>query len=233
MPLPTLAVPKYPITIPSTKKSTFFRPFLMKEQKILFMALESKETTQMLSAMSDIVKNCVDMPLTPETMPMFDIEYLFARIRAKSVGESVDVTATCPKCQSQEKLSIAIDTIEVEFPPDVTNKIMLTDKLGIILRYPCLMDAAKNITGMNPNEIFAFVSSSIDMIFDENTTYSTKDFTPDEVQTFVESMSTSQFEQITKFYDNLPQLNKKVSCTCKKCEHDYIIDFRGLQDFFT
>jgi hypothetical protein len=233
MPLPKITIPKYPVIIPSSKKKTFFRPFLMKEQKILFMALESKEIDQMFRAMCDIVRNCVDNIEDPETIPMFDLEYIFAKIRAKSIGESVDVVSKCPKCEHGNKLTIEIDSIEVQFPEGITNKIMLNDKLGVMLRYPCLKDAAEDLNSLGANEIISFICNAIDTVFDETTVYSRKDFGSDEIREFVESLNTQQFDAITKFYTNLPQLNKTVPCTCAGCQHEYTVDFRGLQDFFT
>ena len=233
MPLPTIAVPKYPIVIPSSKKKTFFRPFLMKEQKILFMALESKETEQMFRAMCDIIRNCVDDIGDTESMPMFDLEYLFARIRAKSVGETIEVSAKCPKCEHKNEMTIDIESVEVVFPEGVSNKIMLNDKLGVILRYPCLKDAVQDMSQLGADGAIDFICSSIDLVFDETSTYTRKDFTPDEIRGFVESLNTQQFEEISAFYNNLPQLNKTLNCKCKNCENEFVVDFRGLQDFFT
>lgn len=232
MPLPTIAVPKYPITIPSTKKETFFRPFLVKEQKILLMALESKDTIHMMKAMCSIIENCTDGIVNPQEMPLFDVEYIFAKIRAKSIGESIEVKSTCPSCDSKTSLTIEIDSIEVKFPEGITNKIMLTDKLGIILKYPSLSDSIVDMESTADGAV-EFVCNSIDVVFDSASTYNRKDFTPSEILTFVESLDGKQFEQITEFYKNLPQLNKTIECKCLNCNHEYVVDFRGLQDFFT
>lgn len=233
MPLPTIAVPKYPVTIPSTKKTTFFRPFLMKEQKILFMALESKDAAQMLTSMCDIIKQCVDGVDDVQKLSMFDIEYLFIRIRAKSVGEMVEARIKCPSCEKMTDISINLEELEVVFPENTSNKIMLTDKLGVVMRYPRLSDATKNMDEMSADGIIDFIAESIDMVFDGDEVYDKKDFTKDEIVNFVNSLSTAQFENIGSFYRKTPYLSKTVECKCIFCKNDFKTDFRGLKDFFT
>jgi hypothetical protein len=233
MALPKITTPKYPITIPSSKKNTFFRPFLMKEQKILFMALESEDVQQMFHAICDIVRACVTDVENPETMPMFDLEYLFTKIRAKSVGEQIEVKIKCPVCEKKNEVTVDLDGVEVKFPEDLSNKIMLTDKLGLILRYPSLNDASKDLDKLSADGIVSFVCDSVETVFDENTIYTRKDFTPDELLNFIESLNAQQFENIAKFFKNLPQMTKTIDCKCTGCGNDFSVDFRGLQDFFT
>ena len=233
MPLPTIAVPKYPVTIPSTKKNTFFRPFLMKEQKILFMALESEDPNQVLKAMCDIIKVCVDKVENPESMPLFDVEFLFTKIRSKSVGEQIEVKIKCPKCENKTEMSIDLDGVEVKFPENISNKIMLNDKMGVVLRYPSLKDATMNFDQMTADAIIRFVCDSVDSVFDEDAVYTRKDFTDEEIMNFMESLNGQQFEQIASFFKNLPQMTKTVECKCMKCSNDFTVDFRGLNDFFT
>lgn len=233
MPLPQIAVPKYPVIIPSTKRKTTFRPFLMKEQKVLFMALESKDPVQMLKSMCDIVGACVDGVDDVETMPMFDLEYLFTRVRAKSVGEYVEARIKCPSCDKSTDISVNLEELEVVFPPEISNRIMLTDKLGVVMRYPRLSDATGNIDSADADGVFNFISRSVESVFDENSVYTRKDFTDQEIEDFISSLSSSQFELIAKFYRNIPQLSKSMDCKCKHCSHEFKMDFRGLQDFFT
>lgn len=233
MPLPKIATPKYELTIPSSKKKVFFRPFLMKEQKVLMMALEGKNDADILRAMCDIIENCVDGLGNIESMPMFDIEYIFTQIRAKSIGENVDVRIKCPKCSVRNDVSVQIDTIEVVFPEQATNKIMLNENLGIVLKYPSLSDRKADLKKVGTEDAFRFICNSVEMVFDNDTTYTRKDFTPDEMEEFVLSMNTEQFERVSKFYENLPYLNKKIDCKCVGCQHEFEVDFKGLQDFFT
>jgi hypothetical protein len=232
MALPTLSVPKYPIIIPSTKKKTRFRPFLVKEQKLLFMALESGDETHMIDAMCDIVSICVDGVDDPKKMPIFDLEYLFAKIRSKSVGETVTLKATCPECDAKQDVEINLENVEVEFPSEHNNKIMLSDDVGLILKYPALGDVKPEMKEMNSENIVNFICDSIDVVFDKETTYTRKDFTDDEIKQFVDSMNAAQFEKISGFYLNMPNLKKEIECKCKSCSHEFKIVYKGLRDFF-
>lgn len=233
MALPTIAIPKYPITIPSSKKKIVFRPFLMKEQKILHMAMETNDQRQIFDAVCDIIRDCVDGVENPENLPMFDLEYIFMKIRAKSVGEIVEVGAKCPHCGVKNDVEINLDTIEVKFPENTSNKIMLDEKLGVLMRYPAFKDSLKDLTNLNTDGIFNYVCDSIEMVFDDSNTYTRKDFTAQELKDFVESMNSNQFEKLANFYTKLPELSKQVECTCIKCRESFKVDFKGLSDFFT
>lgn len=233
MPLPKITVAKFPVTIPSSKKKTFFRPFLMKEQKILYMALQSEDIEHMFNAICEIIENCVDGIENTADMPIFDLEYLFMKIRAKSVGEIINVGVKCGNCNKSSKVEVNLETIEVEFPEQISNKIMLTDKMGIIIRYPCMKDAKKRITEMDANTLIDFFCESIESVFDETSVWTKKDFTQDELKQFVESMNPTQVDSLVKFYTNIPELSKKIEFTCNHCQHEQTIDFRRLQDFFT
>lgn len=233
MPLPTLSVPKYQVTIPSTKKVTNFRPFLVKEQKILLMALESADNVQILSAISEIVKNCVDGIEDPMKMAIFDLEYLFAKIRAKSVGEQIDARTKCPKCGKVNAIEVDLDHLEVRFPENSSNKIMLSDTMGMLLNYPSLDKANLDLSRVGTEELIRFIADSIETIFDMENMYSRKDFTTEEAVKFVESMTADQFERVGKFYQSVPHLHKEVVMKCIGCGEETNIEFRGLQDFFT
>lgn len=233
MSLPTLTIPKYTMTIPSTKKVVQFRPFLVREQKILLMALETGDEKQILSSMCEIIRNCVDGINHPEEMPIFDIEYIFMKIRAKSVGESVDVKLKCPNCQVGNDTSVNIDAVEVVFDEKANPKLMLTDTIGMILNYPCLKDAVLNIDAASPNEIIEYVAKSIHTIFDGDMVYSKKDFTIEEAVKFIESMTAGQMEKVSYFYNHLPSIKKEIECKCVNCKNDFKISFGGMRDFFT
>jgi hypothetical protein len=233
MALPTIAVPKYTMTIPSSKKKVSYRPFLVKEQKILLMALESGEEKQMLDAMYEIIKACVEGVDDPLSMPMFDIEYMFAMIRSKSVGESVDVTAKCIHCDKPNDIVIPIDTIEVKFPESVSSKVMITDTMGVQLKYPSLKDAALPLKEMGVDELLDYLIQSMDYIFDADQVYPAKEHTKEELLQFLESLNSDQFTRIVKFYENLPYLNKEIEHTCVFCKEKFPISFKGLKDFFT
>lgn len=233
MSLPSLGIPKYQLTVPSTKKTVTYRPFLVKEQKVLFMALESNDEKQILAAICATIESCVDGISNAYTMPMFDIEYIFTKIRSKSVGEVVDLKARCSNCQMLNDISMNLDDVEVIFPSGISNKIMLTDKIGITIRYPCPLDANQNISGMNVEQVIDFICGSIESVFDENNVYTKKDFSDEDIRKFVESMSSTQFEIVGKFYTNLPSMKKEVECKCINCGTVFSATFTGMQDFFT
>lgn len=233
MPLPTLNTPKYQVTIPSNKKVTTFRPFLVKEQKILLMALESNDSKQVLSAMCEIIKNCVDDIDDPMALALFDIEYLFAKIRGKSIGEQIEVKVKCKKCEKKNDLLVDLDGMEVVFPEQSSNKIMLTDTLGVIMSYPSFNKIDVELQNMNLPDMLRFIANSIETIFDESNVYTRKDFDEQEAARFVESMTADQFQKVSDFFKNTPHLHKEVSHTCKFCGENFTVSFEGLQDFFT
>lgn len=233
MPLPILGIPKYRVTIPSTKKEVTFRPFLVKEQKALYMALESQNQNQILDAMCSIITECVDGIGDPSEMPMFDIEYLFLKIRSKSVGEMIDLKAKCPKCSKYNEIGIDLDEVEVQFPENASNKIMLSDRIGIVMKYPSILDVNPDMNEMSLEQVLDFVASSIETVFDDTNVYNKKDFTKEEIYKFVESMTNSQFELVGKFYLNMPRMRKEIDCTCQHCKQNFAATFSGLQDFFT
>lgn len=233
MPLPTLNTPKYQVTIPSSKKVTTFRPFLVKEQKILLMALESNDSKQILSSMCEIIKNCVDDIDDPMSLALFDIEYLFAKIRSKSIGEQIEVKVKCRKCEKKNDLLVDLEAIEVVFPEQSSNKIMLTDNLGVILSYPSFSKMNVELQNMKLQDMLGFIANSIETIFDESNVYSRKDFDDQEAMKFVESMTSDQFDKIAAFFKNIPHLHKEVSHTCVFCGETFTVSFEGLQDFFT
>lgn len=233
MPLPTIVTPKYQITVPSSKKKLVFRPFLMREQKILYSAMETDDQKQIFDAICRIIVNCVDGDINPETLPMFDLEYIFMKIRSKSVGEIVEVYTSCPKCNARKNLQINLEEVQVKFSEEHTNKIMLDEKLGVLLRYPTFEDSLKNVADMSTAEIMNYVCDSIDMVFDDTTNYSRKDFTSEELRDFVESLNNQQFDKISSFYRSMPRLHKEVDCTCNSCNHDFKVTFEKLSDFFT
>ena len=233
MSLPTLSIPKYTLTIPSSKKVVQYRPFLVREQKILLLAMNSDNEKEILSAMCEIIKNCVDGISNPEEIPIFDIEYIFMKIRAKSVGESVDVTIQCPKCQAKNNASVDLDSTSVIFDEKATTKIMITDNIGVILNYPCLKDAALDIDSSSADEIIHYIAKSINCVFDGDVVHTKKDFTTDEIIKFVESFTSGQMEKISYFYNHMPQLKKDIECTCFSCKNEFKVSFEGLRDFFT
>lgn len=233
MPLPSLSVPKHHVTIPSSGKKTTFRPFLMKEQKILLVALESKDEKQIIRAMCDITENCVDGVEDASLLPLFDIEYLFMTIRSKSAGETIEAKARCSQCKETNSITVNLEQLEVVFPKDHSRKIMLSDKLGIVMKYPCLSDTGKKLDTSDPKTMVKYISESIEAVFDDEQTYSRKDFSESDADKFVDSLTTDQFEKVANFYATMPYLHKEVHHKCERCGNEYDVSFKGIQDFFT
>jgi hypothetical protein len=236
MALPKVGVPTFELELPSTKKVIKYRPFIVKEEKVLLLALESEEEAQIVSAVKDLIKNCVMSRIKVEDLPAFDLEYLFLRIRAASVGEMVDMNVTCTDDNVTEvQTQININDVEVYFPEGHTNKIMLTNKLGIVMKYPGMqrfIEAEFLEKDIKTEEVFNFIADSIEQIFDEEEVYDSSTTSKKEFREFVEGLTTKQFEAIQTFYETMPKLQHKFEVTNPntgvKCE--YTIE--GLQNFF-
>jgi hypothetical protein len=236
MALPVVGVPTFELELPSTKKTIKYRPFLVKEEKVLLIALESEDEDQIYSAVKDLIKNCVITKIKVEDLPAFDLEYLFLRIRAAAVGEIVDMNVTClDDNTTQVQAQININDVEVYFPEGHTNKIMLTDNLGIVMKYPSMkrfIEAEFLAKDIKTEEVFTFIADSIEQIFDEEEVYDSTTTTKKEFIEFVEGLTTKQFEAIQKFYETMPKLQHKFKVINPNTglESEYTIE--GLQNFF-
>ena len=236
MALPKLGVPTYELELPSTKKVIKYRPFLVKEEKVLLLALESEDENQIFSAVKDLIKNCVLSRIKVEDLPAFDLEYIFLRIRAAAVGELVDMNVTCTDDnETQVRTQIDINIVEVNFPEGHTNKVMLTDNLGIIMKYPGMqrfIEAEFLDKDIKTEEVFEFIADSIEQIFDETDVYDSSTTSKKEFREFVDGLTTKQFESIQKFYETMPKLQHKFKVINPNTgkESEYVIE--GLQNFF-
>ena len=236
MALPKLGVPTYELELPSTKKVIKYRPFLVKEEKVLLLALESEDENQIFSAVKDLIKNCVLSRIKVEDLPAFDLEYIFLRIRAAAVGELVDMNVTCTDDnETQVRTQIDINIVEVNFPEGHTNKVMLTDNLGIIMKYPGMqrfIEAEFLDKDIKTEEVFEFIADSIEQIFDETDVYDSSTTSRKEFREFVDGLTTKQFESIQKFYETMPKLQHKFKVINPNTgkESEYVIE--GLQNFF-
>jgi len=233
MALPTITTPTYRVTLPSNDKRIEFRPFLVKEEKILLMALESEDENEMKNAMVQILSNCVyTKDIDFLELPVFDIEYLFLQLRIKSVGEKAEPYIKCSNCGDSFPISIDISKIKPrKTKKDASNKFMLDDTgtLGVTLKYPSLDSA---FTLENDSDYFKVLVNGIDEIFTQEEVFKASDHTEEELNTFVDSIQTSQLEKILEFYKNMPVLEHKAKCKCPKCKNEFTITLRGLQDFF-
>ena len=237
MALPKLNTPTYELEIPSTDEKIKYRPFLVKEEKILMMALETKDNTQIVNAVKDIVSECTFNKMNISTMPMFDTEYIFLQIRSKSVGEVSKIKILCPDGDGKTyaDVEINLDEVKVQVGNDHTNKIELSDDMGVIMTYPNIDSFAdsgiQDITASNMLEV---IGTCILQIYEEKgeKVYESKDQTKKELNDFIESMNTKQFQDIQKFFDTMPKLKHEIKIKNPKTKKESKVTLTGLNDFF-
>ena len=238
MPLPKIATPTYSLVLPSTEKEISFRPFLVKEEKLLVLALETEDTKQITTAIKAVIKNCIQTKgIKVETLPTFDIEYLFLNIRGKSVGESLDVNIICPDDEKTNvPVTIDLDDIKVKKTEGHSNKVKLDNTLMMELKYPSLDEFIKsNFDFKDENAMeqsFNLIASCIDKIYNEEEVWVAADCTKKEIKEFLESMNSSQFKKIEEFFTTMPKLSHtiKVKNPNTKVESEVVLE--GLASFF-
>ena len=237
MALPKLTTPTYELEVPSTDEKIKYRPFLVKEEKILMIAMESKDNTQIVNAVKDIVSSCTFDKLKVASLPMFDVEYIFLNIRAKSVGEVSKLKILCPDDQ-KTYADVEVDLTEVQVQVDSdnhTNKIELTDNMGMIMTYPTIDSFTDTgIQAVTADNMLDVISSCILQIYEENgeKVYNAKDQTKKELTEFVEQMNTSQFKKMQAFFDTMPKLKHTIKVKNPKTKKSNDVTLTGLNDFF-
>tara|TARA_R100001463_G_scaffold90691_1_gene145388 strand:+ start:743 stop:1462 length:720 start_codon:yes stop_codon:yes gene_type:complete len=238
MPLPTIATPTYELELPSTGKKVKYRPFLVKEEKLLVLALESEDTKQITTAIRAVLKNCIQSRgVKVDSLPTFDIEFLFLNIRGKSVGEELEVNLICPDDgETSVPVTINIDDIKISKSEDHTKKIQLDKSLIMEMKYPSLDEFIKNnfdFTG-DPgiDQSFDLIASCIDKIYNEEEVWSTADCTKKEVKEFLEQMNSLQFKGIEKFFTTMPKLSHSINITNPKTKVESTVVLEGLSSFF-
>ena len=238
MPLPTIATPTYELELPSTKKTIQYRPFLVKEEKLLVLALESEDTKQITTAIKQVIKGCIKTKgIKVETLPTFDIEFLFLNIRGKSVGEEVEVNIIAPDDDTTSiPVTIAIDNIKVKENEEHTKQIKVDDDLMMEMKYPSLDQFIKSNfdfkEGNNMEQSFDLIANCIDKVFNEEEVWSTADCTKKEVVGFLEQMNTQQFKEIEKFFETMPKLSHEIQVTNPKTKVKSTVVLEGLSSFF-
>ena len=238
MPLPTIATPTYELELPSTGKKIKYRPFLVKEEKLLVLALETEDTKQISTAIKTVLKNCIQSRgVKVESLPTFDIEYLFLNIRGKSVGEEIEVNLIAPDDEvTSVPVTINIDDIKIQKKKDHTNKIKLDKTLMMEMKYPSLDEFVKNnfdFDGeVDMDQSFDLIASCIDKIYNEEEVWSTADCTKKEVKDFLEQMNSMQFKEIESFFESMPKLSHTVTITNPKTKVESTVVLEGLASFF-
>jgi len=238
MPLPTISTPTYHLELPSTKEIIDYRPFLVKEEKLLVLALESEDTKQITTAIKQVIKGCIlTKGIKVETLPTFDIEFLFLNIRGKSVGEEVEVNIIAPDDDTTSiPVTIAIDEIKVKENEEHTKQIKVDDDLMMEMKYPSLDQFIKSNfdfkEGNNMEQSFDLIANCIDKVFNEEEVWSTADCTKKEIVGFLEQMNTQQFKEIEKFFETMPKLSHEIKVTNPKTKVKSTVVLEGLSSFF-
>ena len=234
MALPKLNTPTYELEQPSTGEKIKYRPFLVKEQKTLMMAQESGDDAQVRDALASLITGCTFDSIDPYKVPIFDVEFLFLRIRGKSVGEKIDLSLLCPDDnETRVNKSIDLEEIDVNMKVGHTNEIDITDKIKMIMRYPTLND----MTDMNPElansaDVFKMIKRCVQEIRDDEKVYNRVDISDSELEEFIDSLTGEQFEGVTDFFDTMPKVQHSVEVTNPKTKKKGEVVIEGIQSFF-
>jgi hypothetical protein len=243
MALPIITVIKHELTLPSSGEKITFRPFLVKEEKILMMALQGGEAKDMVRGLKEIIVNCVDKDLKVDTLPPFDLEYIFLQLRARSVGDVIPINYSIPEeiCKDGKKectfeKELNLDNIKVQKNKNHKDLIDLTDTIKLKMRYPN-MEAAATMTGVEGiemvNKTFELIGQCIEYIMDGEEMHNLSDYTKKEVDDFLNSLSTQNFKEIQTFFDTMPKLKHEITAKCKVCGKENERVLEGMGDFFS
>jgi hypothetical protein len=236
MALPMAQTPRYKLTIPSTNKSVTYRPFLVKEEKALLIAQQSEDPDTMIETLKSVIQSCIVDKVVVNDLAIFDVEYIFTQLRAKSVGEIVDIILKCDTCVDDKatvQYSIDLTKVKVEIPKEHTKNIILFNDVGAIMKYPTL-DMIKKMesVGSDIELIFEIVCQSIESIYNSQEIFQTKEEKPEEVREFVNNLTQDQFAKLQSFFDTMPKLEERVKYMCPLCKKDHEKTIKGLESFF-
>ena len=237
MPLPQINAPTYELTIPSSKRKIRYRPFLVKEEKILVIAMESNDIGDIARAVKQVLGQCILTKGTKiDKLSTFDIEYLFLNVRGKSVGETVDIKVTCPDYGvTTVPVTVDLDAIQVTFDPEHDKDIILDDKLKMRMKYPSLDEFIKEnfqVDNVGFEQSIEMIASCVDMIYSEDETWTSADFTQKEMVDFLEGLGSKQFKELEKFFTTMPKLTHEIKVKNPKTKKENTIKLEGLAAFF-
>ena len=240
MPLPTIETPTYELKLPSSNKKVKYRPFLVKEEKVLIIALESKDQSAITNAVKEVLKKCIlTKGIDVDNLPTFDIEHLFLNIRAKSIGEDIKLTVTCPDDnETKVPVTIYVDEIKVNKPRGHTKDVVLDDKMTLRMKYPSLNQFIENNFDTEDeaetmvDKTFKVVADCMDTIFTGEDAWDAKDYTPSERLEFVEQLNSQQYKKVEKFFSTMPKLSHKIEVVNPNTKKKGSIILEGLADFF-
>ena len=244
MPLPRVVTPTYELNLPSTGKKYKYRPFLVKEEKVLMMAMETDNEASMISALMDIIDNCVSGDIKVKELPTFDLEYIFLQLRARSISNIITVNLTrpeqlkncCEKATDEDTCEISIDVDEIQIVQEdkLESKILLTDQIGVELKYPStgMVQKLTGVGEMDTDTVFKLISKCIEQIWDKDEVYNAVDYSQKELDSFLESLTSEQFGKIRTFFEAIPKLQHEITWTCQHCSKTTKMMLEGLQSFF-
>ena len=240
MPLPTIETPTYELKLPSSNKKIKYRPFLVKEEKILILSLESKNQSEITNAVTDVLKKCIlTKGVDVDDLPTFDIEYVFLNIRAKSIGEDIKLTVTCPDDnETKVPVTIYVDEIKVQKQKGHKTDIVLDDKMTLRMKYPSLNQFIESNfdTDDEPETVvdktFKIVAESMDTVFNEEDAWEAKDYSLDERIKFVEQLNSKQYKEVERFFETMPKLSHTIEVVNPKTNQKGSVVLEGLADFF-
>tara|TARA_R100001591_G_scaffold107620_2_gene116610 strand:+ start:76 stop:783 length:708 start_codon:yes stop_codon:yes gene_type:complete len=234
MPLPQITTPEFTTILPSTGEKLSFRPFLVKEEKILLMAQEGKDKNEIQRAVINILEECIKTPVTIEDLPLFDIEWLFIQLRSKSVGEVIDLKikhVENKECLHLNPVDVNLEELEMTKDPKHTNIINITDDIGVTMRYPSLkLVGDKNPEGLDSTAIFNLICDCVLNVFDKDQVYN--DFTKEEIDKFIGDLDQKQLLKFMDFFKTMPKVEHTIKYKCEKCGQDVEHKLNGLVDFF-
>ena len=233
MPLPKLAIPEYEMELPVTGTKLSYRPFLVKEEKLLYLAMESQDDKQMIKAVKTIIKNCTSLKGKVEDLATFEIEYIFLRIRSKAVGEVSEFTILAPDDEKTKvEIKIPLEEVQVQIPDDHTKEITLAEGVGVIMKYPSLDVFISQNMSETPGleDVFKLAASCVDLLFDKDEVYD--DFTPKEALDFLENLNSDQFGKIQAFFETMPKLSHTIPVYNPKTKVTSDLVLEGLASFF-
>ena len=235
MALPRIDSPKYELKVPSSGEVVEYRPYLVKEEKILMMAMETKDQQQMIRALRDVIAGCTEGKIQADSLAMFDLEYVFLKIRGKSVGETTKVGLKCSSCDHKNEVEINIDEVEVQGEVKKSAKVALTDTVGVVLKYPTVKGIQRQLGKQDNNDrevTMAAVASAIESIYDAENVYPTEDEKAEDVTSFLDSLTSSQFKKISEYFEDMPRLRHEVKFNCASCKAKNTQTLEGLTNFF-
>ena len=240
MPLPTIDTPTYELKLPSSSKKIKYRPFLVREEKILILALESKSESEITNAVTDVLKKCIlTKGVDVDSLPTFDIEYIFLNIRAKSIGEDIKMTVTCPDDGLTEvPVTVYVDEIKVVKPKDHKIDIVLDDNMTLRMKYPSISQFIENNFEIEDDpetvvdKTFKVVADCIDTVYTKEDAWDGKDYSPDERMQFVEQLNSKQYKEVEKFFSTMPKLSHTIEVVNPNTKEKNSVVLEGLADFF-